>query len=253
MTSSSPRLRATSFDSVASQYAAARPGYPPQLLTAVEELAGRPLRGAEVLDVGAGTGISSRQLAEAGARVLAAEPGPHMAAELRAAAPGIPVVRGDGNALPFAAASFDLVVYAQSWHWTDVDRSLPEALRVLRAGGTLALWWNLVDPDAEWAAEQAERLAPALPLYSGRQDSELVRALREAGVRHGTRRVRWTRPVPLEKHLLNLSSHSHFAVLGPAESRRLLEEERRVLLSRFPDEVVPEAYVVELVTATRPA
>lgn len=49
--------RALSFDRAAARYAAARPGYPSALVGAGEELAGRPLRGARTVDVGAGTGI----------------------------------------------------------------------------------------------------------------------------------------------------------------------------------------------------
>lgn len=92
--------RALSFDRAAAQYAAARPGYPPALFDAVEELAHRPLRGARTIDVGAGTGISTRLLHERGALVTAVEPGAGMAEELHGSHPALPVVRGDGNRLP---------------------------------------------------------------------------------------------------------------------------------------------------------
>lgn len=242
---------ATSFDSVAAQYGAARPGYPPELFAAVEELAGRPLRGADVLDVGAGTGIASRLLREQGARVTAVEPGPAMAAELRAATPDLPLVRADGNLLPFPDDSFDVVTYAQSWHWTDPARSVPEALRVLRPGGTLALWRNLSDKEVPWAAEQEERLARVRTTHPGRTDNEAPDVLLAAGLDHERRRMSWTRPVRMETHLAHLGSHSFLAVLPAAESRRILAAEREALLARFPDGVVPEAYVVDLVTVER--
>lgn len=150
--------RALSFDRAAARYGTARPGYPDALLDAVEELAGRPLRGSRALDIGAGTGISTRRLHDRGARTVAVEPGPGMAAELRRTLPGVPLVRGDGNHLPFATASADLITYAQSWHWTDPARSAPEAVRVLRPGGALALWWNVADDAVPWIAEQDTRL-----------------------------------------------------------------------------------------------
>lgn len=97
--------RALSFDRAAAQYAAARPGYPPVLFAAVEELTGHPLRGARTLDIGAGTGISTRLLSECGAHVTAVEPGPGMAAELYRTLPHVPIVRGDGNRPPLGRSN----------------------------------------------------------------------------------------------------------------------------------------------------
>jgi 2-polyprenyl-3-methyl-5-hydroxy-6-metoxy-1,4-benzoquinol methylase len=74
---------ATSFNSVAASYAALRPGYPPALFEAVEALAGRPFAGADVLDIGAGTGIATRLMRERGARVTAVRTGPNRAGKPR--------------------------------------------------------------------------------------------------------------------------------------------------------------------------
>lgn len=153
-----------------------------------------------MLDVGAGTGIATGLLTGRGARVTAVEPGAAMAAELRAAHPAIPLVRALGDALPFPDdAGFDLVGYAQAWHWTDPARSVPEAMRVLRPGGALALWWNIPDPDVAWAAEQEARIARRLPEYHdqgvSQETPDLIRDL-GLGLRPATRVLHWTRRVP---------------------------------------------------------
>ncbi|MBW5253582.1 methyltransferase domain-containing protein [Streptomyces sp. P01-B04] len=248
--------RALSFDGAAAQYAAARPGYPAALFDAVEELAGLPLRDARTLDVGAGTGISTRRLHDRGARVVAVEPGPGMAAELRRSLPHVPLVRGDGNSLPFAGASADLITYAQSYHWTDRTRSTPEALRVLRPGGALALWWNVSDHAVPWVADQDTRLRDFFRDETGAEDESAHGApartrglLPELAFAH--RRVPWTRRIPLASHLANLSSHSAFLVLGEERTRRFLDEEREHLARLFPDGTVEEAYVVDLNVAVR--
>lgn len=248
--------RSHSFNAAAAQYAASRPSYPPALLDAVEELLGRPLAGARVADIGAGTGIATALLRERGADVLAVEPGDGMAAQFRGALPDVPIVRGDGNALPLADASCDLITYAQSWHWTDTRRSVPEALRVLRPGGALAVWWNTHAFDVPWIVAQHERIAQHCgdgEPSSGElpDDDRAVLLAGLSGLRVARRQVRWGRIVPLDMHLANISSHSAFLVLGEAGTQAFLADERTRLREIFPAERVEERYVVDLLVAAR--
>ncbi|MER5728029.1 class I SAM-dependent methyltransferase [Streptomyces sp. NPDC002138] len=238
------RARARSFDAAAAQYAAHRPGYPAELFDAVEELAGRTLEGARVADVGAGTGIATGLMHARGAHVLAVEPGDGMAAELRRAHPGIPLVRGDGDRLPLAGGAFDLVTYAQAWHWTDPVRSVPEARRVLRPGGALALWWNDLDHTVPWIGDQDRRIAGLLAAEPGIAPRDLPE-----GLDFTRRAVRWSRRIPVDAHLANLASHSAFLVLGEGRAGEFFGAERALLLGRFPDGAVVEEYVTTLCLA----
>ncbi|ONK12279.1 class I SAM-dependent methyltransferase [Streptomyces sp. MP131-18] len=245
---------ATSFDAIAAEYAALRPTYPPALYDAVEELSGRPLAGSAVLDVGAGTGKGAAPLHERGARVVAAEPGPGMAAQFRAALPDVPLVRGSGDALPFAAGSFDLVTYAQAWHWTDPARSVPEALRVLRPGGALALWWNVRDRSVRWADAQERRLAERLSEFRREDITTTAPALLRGlglGLAPVHREVGWRRTIPLAAHIANLATHSWLAVLGPEKSRPILAAEEEAVRAEFPDGQVTEDYTVRLTVVIR--
>ncbi|GGW60897.1 methyltransferase [Streptomyces lucensis JCM 4490] len=249
-------LRARSFDSAAAQYAANRPAYPPALFDAVEEAAGRPLSGARVVDVGAGTGIATALLHARGADVLAVEPGDGMAAEFRRRLPHIPLVRGSGDALPVADARADFLTYAQAWHWTDPARSVPEALRVLRPGGALALWWNTDALDVDWIAEAADRTGRFLGVdiaAEKRKAGERTDRADPSGRLDFTRRqVRWSRRVPVDTHLANIGSHSAFLVTSEERRTAFLEEERTHVLKVFPDGVVEETYDVLLLVATKP-
>ncbi|GEC09702.1 methyltransferase [Streptomyces spinoverrucosus] len=247
--------RAQSFNAVAAQYAANRPSYPPALFDAIEELAGRPLAGARVVDVGAGTGIATALLHDRGADVVAVEPGDGMSAHFRRTRPGIPIVRGNGNALPLTDACADFITYAQAWHWTDPAHSVPEALRVLRPGGALALWWNTSALDVPWIDEQQLRIEQHFDVDAARwkkdaSDSHVADPSGRLDFAH--RRVRWSRRVPVDTHLANIGSHSAFLVRGEEYSRAFLTEERARLLAVFPDGIVEEAYDVELLVATAP-
>ncbi|MET9909465.1 class I SAM-dependent methyltransferase [Streptomyces sp. NPDC006476] len=248
--------RAHSFNAAAAQYAANRPAYPPSLFDAVEELAGRPLTGARVADIGAGTGIATALLHARGAEVLAVEPGDGMAAEFRRTLPDVPLVRGDGNALPLADHSVDFLTYAQAWHWTDPARSVPEAWRVLRPGGALALWWNRDPADVPWITDQSERIRHHFRRPHG--DKQGAAAIRTEGAfkgvedvpPHAHRVVRWRRRIPLDTHLANIGSHSIFLVQDKETTNAFLAEEREHLLRIFPDGTVEEVYDVLLIVAT---
>ncbi|MEW1779641.1 class I SAM-dependent methyltransferase [Streptomyces sp. NPDC086777] len=245
--------RAHSFNAAAAQYAANRPSYPPALLDAVEEEAGRSLAGARVVDVGAGTGIATALLHARDAEVIAVEPGEGMAAQFHATRPGIPIVRGNGNALPFADATADFLTYAQAWHWTDPARSVPEALRVLRPGGALALWWNTSALDVGWIADASERIGSFFgtdTTFEQRKGADSTDLADPSGrLRFARREVRWSRRVPVDTHLANIGSHSAFLVISEARRAAFLAEERAHLLKVFPDGIVEETYDVLLLVA----
>ncbi|MEV0095067.1 class I SAM-dependent methyltransferase [Streptomyces sp. NPDC050738] len=253
MTASS---RALSFDAAAAQYAAGRPSYPAALFDCIEESASCRLAGSRAADVGAGTGIATVLLQERGAEVIAVEPGKAMAGEFRRALPDVPIVRGDGNALPLTGASCDLITYAQSWQWTDPGRSVPEALRVLRAGGALAIWWNTTAFDVAWIREQHERIAHhcgVKPVPAARpSDSDAIALAGLTGLRVARRHVRWSRTVSLDTHLANIGSRSAFLVLDEPVRHAFLVDERERLRRTFPGEKVDETYVVDLLVALRP-
>ncbi len=101
---------------------------------------------AIALEVGCGTGAVSRVLAEMpGVReVVGIDPSPiflDKARELAKELSKLSFQTGDSRALPFANASFDLVVFHTTLcHVPDPEQALREAHRVLRANGWLAVF-----------------------------------------------------------------------------------------------------------------
>jgi SAM-dependent methyltransferase len=131
------------FSDRAEAYARHRPSYPAGAIDAVLDGLGEPGR-LVCADVGAGTGISSRLLAERGVRVIAVEPNEGM----RAAATAHPRVEwwaGTAESTGLADGSVDLVLCAQAFHWFRHAEALGEFRRILRPVGRLALVWNQRD------------------------------------------------------------------------------------------------------------
>ncbi|MFG2903780.1 class I SAM-dependent methyltransferase [Kitasatospora sp. NPDC048286] len=245
------RELAGSFGAVAAEYDRGRPGYPEELFDELERFWGRGLKGARVLDVGAGTGIATRLLAARGADVVAVEPSAGMAAQFQAVSPQLPLVRGGGDDLPFHDHCADLITYAQAFHWTQPGRSVPEAVRVLRPGGALAAWWNLFDETVPWVRARDERLSAEL---SGRYHgygrvADLTAPFAAAGLEVRRTQLRWQRRVSVEQVVDNLTSRSYFASLAPERREPLLAAERAALLAEFPDGQVVEPYVLDLTVA----
>ena len=95
------------------------------------------------LDLGCGAGHASFALAAAGAQVTALDLSPEMLAIVAQEAAarnlhGLQTCQGPADKLPFADASFDLVVTRFSaHHWPDVPAALHEMRRVVRSEGTL--------------------------------------------------------------------------------------------------------------------
>jgi SAM-dependent methyltransferase len=96
-----------------------------------------------VLDVGAGSGWLSHRLAQLGHRVVAVDAIDDEVDGLGATrhyTTAFTVVQADFDALPFADAQFDLVVFNGSLHYAaDTGATLASAHRVLAPGGAMAV------------------------------------------------------------------------------------------------------------------
>jgi len=126
-------LRARSFGVAAAHYERGRPVWPADAIDAT----GVPAD-AHVLDLGAGTGKLTRLLAERFAHVTAVEPDDAMRELIRWG----DVREGSAEQIPLPDSSVDAVFAAEAFHWFANETSLAEIARVLRQGGTLALFWT---------------------------------------------------------------------------------------------------------------
>jgi demethylmenaquinone methyltransferase / 2-methoxy-6-polyprenyl-1,4-benzoquinol methylase len=96
--------------------------------------------GQRCLDLAAGTGVSTAELARSGASVIGADLSLGMLGVGRRVRPEVALVAGDALALPFAAATFDAVTISFGLrNIVDVPAALAELARVTRPGGVLAV------------------------------------------------------------------------------------------------------------------
>lgn len=137
----------------ADTYERFRPRTPQALL---ELLCGyaRTERPSLVVDLGCGTGLSTRPWSGIARRVVGIEPN---AAMIRAAAPapGVEYRQGYGQSTQLDDGAADIVTCSQSLHWMEPEPTFAEAARILRPNGVFAAydydWPPVVDPEIDEA------------------------------------------------------------------------------------------------------
>ena len=210
-----PVVPGLSFSAVAAAYDRARPTYPREAAT---WLVGS--EHAHLLELGAGTGKLTEQLAALGHRVVATDPLPAMLAHLTTRLPRTYAVVAAAEHIPMRARSVDVVVGAQAFHWFDLDRALPEIARVLRPGGHLSLAWNIRDERIPWVKRlgaligtQEQQVDPTHAL----QASHLFGWVESTTFRH------WQ---PLDRDRLRdlVRSRSNVATMSEPERDRLMRK-----------------------------
>jgi SAM-dependent methyltransferase len=228
------RSRALSFGAVADLYDSHRPAYPGALIDDVITSTGCPE--PRVLEVGAGTGKATRDLAARGARIVAIEPDSAMAAvNRRGLSHGVDVdvVVSTFEAAELPDAAFDLVASGQAWHWVDPTVGFAKARRVLRPGGHLAMFWNAprrVESEVRTAIDAVyERVVPGFidqSMMGGGRVSRETGVAPDAAEHFGPPDVRtydWGTTYTTAEYLGLLRTHSDHGTLPPEVLVELLD------------------------------
>ena len=148
-----------------------------------------------VVDLGCGTGLSTRAWSGFAERVIGIEPN---AAMLEAAPPahGVEYHAAFAQDTGLESETTDIVTCSQSLHWMEPEPTFAEAARILRRGGVFAAY------DYDWPPAVDPEVDEAFVLYQERR-----RLLREKrGIQRGA--DRW----PKHGHLERLRASGHFSL-----------------------------------------
>jgi ubiquinone/menaquinone biosynthesis C-methylase UbiE len=146
------------FQGFAAHYDAYRPQPPAIILDILTQLA-QVERPKLVVDLGSGTGLSTRIWSKRSGQVIGTEPSDDMRRQAEAHADGQANIRyqaGFSTATGLADNSADIVTCSQSLHWMEPNGTLAEVARILRPGGVFAAYDCDWPATMHWEAEQAE-------------------------------------------------------------------------------------------------
>lgn len=131
------------FDKIVTNYDKVRWDYPNELYVDIFDYVGVN-ENKKALEIGAGTGKATTPFLKAGYDVTAVEIGENMAAFLIDKYKGerLNVINAAFEDVELEECSYDVIYAASAFHWVDAEIGCPKVSRLLKDGGTFALFRN---------------------------------------------------------------------------------------------------------------
>ena len=236
------------YDSVAEAYDRTRPRYPAEILARMQEIA-QLQPNKSVLEIGAGPGIASIELAKLGAETICLEPS-LSACELGrskcAVYPNVEFVHTTFEDWNLGDRQFDAVIATTSFHWITPEIRNQKTAAALKDNGLLILLWN-TPPQPSYQVHQtlAEIYlthAPELAKYEEHQNhrqnlSAIANETMESGyfrdliTQQQIAQITYT----VDNYLALLSTLSPYIRLDSPQRSLLFAELKRVLKLHYGD------------------
>ncbi len=132
----------TRFSETVQNYNQYRPSYPQKLIEWI--IAASMIKPKDtIVDIGCGTGISTRLFADKGFKVIGVDPNADMLEDARKRGGDILYQKGDAENSNVSNNSANLIVSAQAFHWFNIDNTMKELKRVLKPNGFCCAFWNV--------------------------------------------------------------------------------------------------------------
>lgn len=145
-------------------YNKSRPSYPVDLFIFLKNLfkKDRPL----CLDIGCGTGISSRQLLDYGFEVIGIDSSLSMLEiAIKHSSKSISFINCYAEKIGINQNMVDLITAGQSFHWFEKKAAILEFYRILNSEGYLGIFWNTRDKSKSFTIDFEQFLVLFFPEY----------------------------------------------------------------------------------------
>ncbi|MBE9046155.1 methyltransferase domain-containing protein [Pleurocapsales cyanobacterium LEGE 10410] len=235
------------YSGVASAYDRTRPRYPAKILACMQEIA-KLQPGKAILEIGAGPGIASVELAKLGAKLICLEPSlPACELAQRKCAtyyPNVEFVNTTFEEYELGDRQFDAVIATTSFHWVTPEIRNQKTARALKNNGLLILLWN-TPPQPSYEVHQSltkayQAYAPELAKYEEHQNHQKNLAkIGEAVIESGYFRdmldeqIISTVTYSVDDYLTLLSTLSPYINLEPEQRSKLFAELKRILQPNY--------------------
>lgn len=231
--------RNESFDEMAQLYDQVRPSYPEKLIEDIIVKAGIKPED-KLLEIGAGTGKATVQLAKAGFRIHCIELGQNLADILKDKCVNYPNVTVDVGSFeewePEEEKSCDLIYCAQAFHWIDPKIKFNKCYDLLKDGGHIALFWYQGSGGVTKLGEEIDavirKYVPDYPEDEVEKDSytETMEMRKSEILQSGLFKdlevfeYPWESTLSMEMYLKALNSYSKFAIIESDIKSKLNKE-----------------------------
>lgn len=227
-----PHSNTHTFSGLQDIYNAARPTYPAEAIAKLKSLINA--NSTEILDIGCGTGILTRQLKQImpEANIQGCDINADMITKAKQSSTGIEFFENVAEDLPFNDDHFDLITVGQAVHWFDRPRFYPEIVRVLKKDGVLALIENNRSWQTdEFFAKYEDLLEAYSPNYSRHyRDTDYMAEMAEAGFQNVTAYESIWQRVMTEAEFIDMScSSSKMAAARKATDDKVLVELKELI------------------------
>ena len=144
-----------SFDTMASIYDDARPGYPDEVYQEINSIK-HFSKDSTILEIGAGNGVATKEIWKHWQpKITALEPGLNLLTIAKSAFannPKVSFVNTEFENYTHEPCAFNGIVAATAFHWLNIKSKYRQCHDLLKDDGVLALYWNnygIGDPDVE--------------------------------------------------------------------------------------------------------